>query len=601
VLRRITGGLAFAALAWALAVWLSGGFSLTAGGLRVSANDPLRPLVLGVLLAALHVFIARPAGIRAELAWARARVQPVHVAALLAVAIVVVALSQTAWVVGGADAYSYVSQADLWLQGELETPMPIADQAPWPRDLSVFAPFGYRPSQGSGIVPVTAPGLSLIMAGFKAVAGHCAVFWVVPLSAGMLVWVTFAIGRRLATPAAGLAAAWLVATSPAVLAMVVSPMSDVPVAAFWTLAMLCAFGDTRRSALGAGLASAIAILVRPNLVPIAAVLGLWIAWRSLPRRPDVVAPALYAAGVLPGVLFIAWVNRRLYGSPLASGYGNLSELFALHNLPVNIARYGRWLIESQTPLFLVGGAAVLIPLRSIWKTAEARAGALLLALVGLVVWAMYIIYRPFEDWWYLRYLLTSWPAMAVGGAAVAARLADGWGWRARVVLWSGVAAVGVYGVGFARTHGAFPSGDGDYRYAAIAGLVEQSTPPSSVIITSQHAGPITYYSGRLTLRFDAMDPAWLDRTVDWLAAQGRQPFLLLEDWERPQFEQRFAGKTRFDLAFYAPVAIYHPSRSTDVAFLFDPLRPNGPTMQPPPVPRRAQCVLPMRDRTSRDR
>ena len=229
---------------------------------------------------------------------------------------------------------------------------------------------------------------------------------------------------------------------------------------------------------------------------------------------------LYAAGVLPGVLFIAWVNRRLYGSPLASGYGSLPGLFSLSNVPVNIARYGRWLVESQTPLMLAGATAVLIPLRSVWKTAEARAGAVLLALAALVVWTMYVIYRPFEDWWYLRFLLASWPAMAVGVAALAARLADGWNGRARLIVWSGIAALGVYGVAYARTHGAFPSGEGDYRYAAIAALVEQSTPPSSVIITSQHAGPITYYSGRLTLRFDAMDPAWLDRTVDWLAAQG---------------------------------------------------------------------------------
>ena len=170
-----------------------------------------------------------------------------------------------------------------------------------------------------------------------------------------------------------------------------------------------------------------------------------------------------------------------------------------------------------------------------------------------------------------------------------------------MAVWAGVAALGVYGVAYARAHGAFPSGEGDYRYAAVAALVEQSTPATSVIITSQHAGPITYYSGRLTMRFDAMDPAWLDRTVDWLAAQGRQPFLLLEYWERSQFEQRFAGKTRFNLSSIAPVAIYQAYRSTDTAYLFDPLRPDGPTHQPPPVPPRAHCVLPMRDRTARDR
>jgi hypothetical protein len=294
------------------------------------------------------------------------------------------------------------------------------------------------------------------------------------------------------------------------------------------------------------------------------------------------------------------VNARLYGSPLASGYGNLSGLFSIANLGVNVGRYGRWFVESQTPIVLAGVVVLLLPVRSIW-TVEARAGAWLLGAVTLIVWALYMVYQPFTDWWYLRYLLASWPAVSVGVAAVAARLAarrTGW---PRTAVWAGIVAMGLYGIAYARTHGAFPSGEGDYRYAAIAALVEQSTPATSAIITSQHAGPITYYSGRLTLRFDAMDPAWLDRTVDWLAAQGRQPFILLEDWERPQFEQRFAGRTRINLSGIAPVAIYRAYRSPDTAYLFDPMRPDGPTHEPPPVAPRVYCVLPMHDRGVPDR
>ena len=44
------------------------------------------------------------------------------------------------------------------------------------------------------------------------------------------------------------------------------------------------------------------------------------------------------AGTLPGCLFIAWINNRLYGSPLASGYGSLSALFSLSYVPINIER-----------------------------------------------------------------------------------------------------------------------------------------------------------------------------------------------------------------------------------------------------------------------
>lgn len=567
----------------------------------MASNDLRRPVLIAVIAGALHVWIAGTAGVRAELTRARARVRAEHAAMCFGAAIAAVGLQQSAWVVGGADAYSYVSQADLWLRGSLVTPTPLADAAPWPRDLWVFSPFGYRPAIDTGIVPVTAPGLSLLMAAFKAVAGHCAVFWVVPLTAGLLVWTTFAIGRRLGSSVVGLVAAWLVATSPAVLAMVVSPMSDVPTAAFWALAVLGALGETRRAALGAGLAASAAILIRPNLAPLAAVIGLWMLWRCLRMNRDIVAPLLFVTGVVPGCLVIAWVNNLLYGSPLASGYGHLPGLFSVANVPVNIARYGRWFLESETPLMLAGVAALVAPLRTIWRSRDAQEGAVLLAIVAAVVGAMYAIYRPFEDWWYLRYLLVCWPPVCVAFAAVLVRVGDARGW-ARPAILAVIIGLGVYGVGFAVRRGAFPSGEGDYRYAAIAELVDRSTPPSSVIITSQHAGPTSYYSGRVTMRFDALDPAWLDRAVDWLASQGRRPYILIEDWERPQFEQRFAGKTRFTLSDLAPVFVYQPHQSTDTAFLFDPLRSDGPTLRPAPVPgRHGICVLPNGDGLKGDR
>src|SRR5258706_8636295 len=75
------------------------------------------------------------------------------------------------------------------------------------------------------------------MAGAKLIAGHAAMFWVTPLTGVLLVWMTFAIGRRLGSPLIGLVAAWLLATSPVFLAMLVSPMSDVPASAFWAAAL----------------------------------------------------------------------------------------------------------------------------------------------------------------------------------------------------------------------------------------------------------------------------------------------------------------------------------------------------------------------------
>ena len=262
-------------------------------------------------------------------------------------------MARNSWTAGGADSYAYVSQAELWLSGNLTVPVPLAASAPWPNAVSTFAPHGFRPAVSDiAIVPVTAPGLPLAMAAAKAVAGHCAMFLVTPLSGAVLVWFTFAIGRRLMSDTVGLVAAWLIATSPAVLAMLVSPMSDVPAAALWAAATYFALGRFEYFALAAGLTSSGAILIRPNLAPLAAILVVWKLWAPVaqgfsPAIRPIIPALLIIAGTLPGCLFIAWINNRLYGSPLASGYGSLSDLFSFRHIVPN--RASIWRLADRKP------------------------------------------------------------------------------------------------------------------------------------------------------------------------------------------------------------------------------------------------------------
>ena len=597
-LRALFAGLAVAAAGWALAVWLLGGIRTS----LITASSPWRAVVLAAGGAILYVFSTGPAHVRQNLR-ARGRRLITPLALILALCPAVAGLARNSWTAGGADSYAYVSQADLWLHSRLKTPVPIASSAPWPKAIWTFTPHGYRPSvDQSGIVPVTAPGLPLMMAAATIVAGHCAMFWVTPLSGALLVFMTFAIGRRLGSSSIGLAAAWLVATSPAVLAMLVSPMSDVPAAAFWATAIFFALGDSSGAAVAAGLASSAAILVRPNLAPLAVVIVCWtIVVRLKPdttdTTPSVVSAfrrtALLAAGLAPGCLLVAWVNQRLYGSPFSSGYGDVNALFSLGNVGLNFRQYGRWLIESQTPLAVLGIAALVIPARSMWPTRRWQHAAWLLAGFVGVVWVLYCIYTPFDAWWYLRFLLPCWPAICLGSATLVVRLAEH-----RHVLWriaavAVLAAAGAHGIYFAAHHAAFPSGEGDHRYVSIAMLVEQYTDPHSVIITGQNAGAIRYYGGRTTLRFDYLDEAWLDRAVQWLADHGRRPYFLLEEWEVPVFQQRFAGRNTLGAVALAPVLAYHAPGVPGSVFLFDPARADGPTARPvPPPAARAKCVEP---------
>jgi Dolichyl-phosphate-mannose-protein mannosyltransferase len=596
-------------IGWALAILLVGGSTIELAGVTIQSHDPLRPLALGVIAAAVYVGMRGPVN---------ARRLATPLAVLLALCPAVAGIARNSWTGGGADQYAYVSQADLWLQRDLTVSVPLAATAPWPEAVQTFMPHGFRPAvSGAALVPVTAPGLPLMMAGVKTLAGHCAMFLVTPLSGALLVWVTFAIGRRIDSAALGLAAAWLLATSPAMLAMLVSPMSDVPAASFWAIAIYFTLGRSTHAALLAGLAASMAILTRPNLAPLAGVLVMWKFWTTwaglkastTADSQTVVVPTFRSAvggvrsaftavipmiaGTLPGCLFIAWINNALYGSPLASGYGSLSALFSLSHVAPNLERYGRWLVASQTPIAVVGIAALFVPLKSIWRTREQQQAAWLLAASVIVVWALYLIYTPFEAWWFLRFLLPAWPAMCLGTAAVFVRIAEARGAVLRALAYAILVAVGAHDVYYASTHGAFPSGEGEHRYVSIAKMIEQATDPSAVIFTGQHSGPIRYYAGRTILRFEFLDRAWLDRAVAWLNAQGRRPYFLLEDWEMIEFQERFSGANGLGTVALAPVVDYRAPGVPGRTYLFDPSRPEGGDLiTVPPATAHAKCVGP---------
>ena len=566
---------------WALTIWIVGGFTVALAGVTLQSHDPLRPLAAGLLAAIVYVLTRGPVNVRNL---------TVPAAVLLALCPAAAGIARNSWTAGGADQFAYVSQADLWLRRDLRIEVPLAATAPWPEPVVTFMPHGFRPAvSGPALVPVTAPGLPLLMAGAKAVAGHCAMFLVTPLCGALLVWITFATGRRLGSDALGLAAAWLVATSPAVLAMLVSPMSDVPAAALWAVASYFTLGTSTRSALLAGLAASAAIVVRPNLAPIAAVLVGWRLW----AQASIAGVLPLIAGAIPGCLFIAWINYALYGSPLASGYGSLSALFSLSYVPTNIARYGSWLLTSQTPLAAAGIVALFLPFTSIWPTPGEQRAARLFAAVVVMAWMLYLIYLPFEAWWFLRFLLPAWPPMCIGAAAVLVRTTQGRALWMRVVACALLALVGIHNLYYASTHGAFPSGEGEHRYVSIAKMVEQATEPSAVILTGQHSGPIRYYAGRTTLRFDLLDPAWLDRAVQWLTAQHRRPYFLLEEWEMIEFQERFATSNALGAIALSPMVDYRAPGAPGRIYLFDPARPEGgPLITTPPRDARARCVPP---------
>ena len=161
--------------------------------------------------------------------------------------------------------------------------------------------------------------------------------------------------------------------------------------------------------------------------------------------------------------------------------------------------------------------------------------------------------------------------------------------RSRPGRWlRGLAAIAVFALGLhasatARRLGVYPPGEGERRYATIAGLVARVTDPSSAIITTSHVGPVRYYGGRLTVRYDVLDPAWLDRAVEWLAREGRRPYILLEEQELSEFRQRFRGARALSGLDRTPVLTYEAYQIAGRVYLFDPVAPASETWEPAPI------------------
>jgi hypothetical protein len=563
--RRAAALLSLVAVVASMVVGVTGGIRVTIAGHLVRSTDLVRPLVLAVV--AFAVFLSAGGRIGDVVWWARRLVGADHRvhAGLLAAVVLVVGVSYNSTAAGGADAYGYVSEADLWMHGWPMIDQPWIRDVPWPRSDWTFSPLGYRPRDLDGgstvLVPVYAPGLSLLMAVGKSVGGQEGVFWIVPISGALLVLATYAIGRRLSSSAAGLSGAWLVATSPVVIFLLMSSMNDVPTAAAWAWAFYFLAGRTAASAAAAGLAAGVAILIRPNLVFLAGILGLWYVLRlrhggAAERMRTVGHGALFSAGAAAGAVAIAVINQHLYGSPFMSGYGTLDGMFAADHIVPNARHYASWFLRWQTPVALLGWAAMFVPLRRLWPAARDRAMFVVIALFVVALWITYLFYLVFDQWWYLRFMLASWPLLFVGvGAAVA------WAWRvsapfARAIVVAGLIALGVIQVVAVERAGAFDIWRGERRYPSAALQVRSRTPVNSIFLSMQHSGSMRYYGGRMTMRYDTLPGHWLDEATAWFVAHGVHPYLLIDRDELPSVRTRFAGQRTAAALDRPPAFVY---------------------------------------------
>jgi len=436
----------------------------------------------------------------------------------------------------GSDSFGYVSQAYLWLEGSLVVTQPplaiegVSHRTPY------LEPLAYRAGARPGtLVPVYPPGLPLVMAAFILAAGTWGPFLVAPFSAGLIVLGTYLLGRRLFSTSAGLAAALLIACSPAVVFQSLMPMSDLPAAAVWTFSLLTALGPTRGRAAAAGLLAGAAILIRPNLAPLA-LFGALVMLRDdgLSRR-GALRIAIYAAAAIPPLALLAWFNAHVYGSVMSSGYPDPRAFYALAFTGPNIRNYPHWFAESQGTAF----AALVV---YAWVRGLARRSSRGLAAFAAATLASYLPFLVFVDWWYLRFLLPAYPVLFVLAAGEGAALVRRLPGRARVL--GGATALMLFvaqsGMFLDRVDPLQFQTD-EHRYAAIGLFARDELPPNAAFLSMQHSGSLRFYAGRMTVRYDWLSGGDLPRVSTALEKAGYVPFLAIDAWEEQKVRARFTA------------------------------------------------------------
>ena len=362
------------------------------------------------------------------------------------------------------------------------------------------------------------------------------------------------------------------------------PMSDVPAAAFWTASILLACRPSIVGIAASGAAAGIAIAIRPNLVPLALFPALIAVWPVIRTSPWTALRRLTAFGLacLPFVLLIAWVYNSLYGSPFQSGYGDTGSIFSAVNLRANLARYPRWLWDTQGPLVFL---FLLSPLLPPGPAPHSRWLRRILFGFAAAVVACYLWYLPFDAWWFLRFLLPAFPVLFVLAADVVWHGSRRFGRRTQIAAAIAFTVIMVnYALARSSELDVLGIGEGEQKYADVGRYVATKLPLNAVVISMQHSGSIRHYSGRPTIRYDSLDPEWLDRALAHLRSSGYVPYVLLEKYEVPMFRERFATQKSVTLVDAQPIALHR--RREVMLFRADGI---SPVAIPTPIPVTSGC------------
>ncbi len=414
----------------------------------------------------------------------------------------------------GADSSGYANFARMLARGETTLPLPAPG----------YPPLGFVPLENGRMASIYPIGLPIHLALFPP-------FLVSPLAGVVLVLLTFWLGRRLCSELAGLIAALLMGFCAVFVFQALQPMSDV-LAAMWSVAAIAAAVEGRerpRFDILAGFCLGVAVLVRPTsfllLLPLVFALARRLpAGRSAggpPARPAAGGPAgprpalriaWFILGGIPAALILAWYNLDAFGSLLGTGYstGGATREFALAYFAPRALHYARWTIELLSPVTILAAIGGLFLAKQRWMLLSWFAA----------FFVFYSFYFSYDEWWYTRFLLPAYPALAVAaGIAIAHVIAR---WRVAGVL---LIVVALAWEGRQVSRFAVLYTDEDQRLSQVpVEWAARALPARSLVFSKEFSGSLLYYSGHRPVRWD-LEPPLADPPYALLMQHEEEPFL----------------------------------------------------------------------------
>jgi hypothetical protein len=343
---------------------------------------------------------------------------------------------------------------------------------------------------------------------------------------------------------AAVVAACCVAASPVLLVQMMQPMSDVPATAWWVAAAAALTVDSPAAAVTAGLAASLAIMTRPNLVPLALPIVAFLFVGETAGRRVVRRAFWFAAGCVPGVALVAATNAIFYGSPLTSGYGSLGAIYHGGGAATTIATYLRWLWDTHSVLVVLPLVAVVYRIlggRCVTRETAAFCGAALGVMAVNI--GCYAFYERYDHWTYLRFLLPGLPLLIVGGIGAVSDVCAGATLRSRAMVLGFIALM----FPFAFIHTAARADafrlkpEFRHTYQDAAAFADAHLPSDAAFIAVGQSGSLRLYGNRLTLRLDTLAPPDADPFVSYLERQHYAPYAALNRDEVSLFLTRYAG------------------------------------------------------------